>query len=371
MTNVVLKNYTSPEVYSSFVIVQIFIGYVFTLGFLGADSVLLRFSTLVRNKIEVDFILLLQLLISWVLACFCFVFFVGDYIGLKYTYSIYFLIFIIISLVFLCSIITRLKSEFFISQFYLNSWKIAFFLLVLIAFFIDSYIGVDALVNYVVISFSVSLLFCLKDVFRLFTDVLVIPNESSSFKNIVFQYSFFMSFVFFAVLGSFDRVFLEGILTDKEFSEYAYLITLLIFPLGIISNYIGYKELVSFKAGKEINLVDSLRRIVLFSSILYVFYSVILYSVKDLISLDFDFKVFFAAFIIAICKVPYSLLSSIMGAKSSSNDILKINHMSLGLLSVVCVVNLFFKNVYFCIYSISFVWMVRTYLYYLKSKNYV
>lgn len=373
LTIVLIKNTSGPEVYSFFALLQLYIGYLFTAGYLSSDSVLIRYTIIDDRVIKFQVSVLKQLLTSWLFAAMILPlvgFFVlsNDYIN----YLILLSLFFVVTALYAVSIIERLSSRITSSQVALNLWKIIVFLGFVVVWYFEIQLD-ELLVQLVVLSglFLSLIISTAKYGGSVKKETSVIESNIDDSNIYRLQYAYLVSIVFFAILGSFDRVLLQFSMDVSLYSEYLYFVTLMVFPIGIIANYVGYKELIDIKKGKDIDLNRSVSYAVMVSVSLYLVYSAFIYSFRDILNVEFDFFIWLAVFLIVLFKMPYSYLSAIIGAKGNSKDLIPVNHLCLILIICACVIVYYSGDVYVAIYSVTFVWFVRAYLFYLKSKLYV
>ncbi|WP_156168216.1 hypothetical protein [Grimontia sp. AD028] len=291
-------------------------------------------------------------------------------------YSILLIIFILSSLSFGLSILLRLRAEFSHSILAINAWKIISIVIFSVVLIVNGSITKSIILTAVIASLITSLIFTLSLTYKKLVTSIKISEptggnedykETEIFK---LQYTYLISFLFFAILGSFDRVLLQYRVDINTYTSYLYLVSMLIFPIGIIGNYVGYRELVFIKKGKKINITTSIVKVSSFSTILFLIYSSLLYLARDIINLEFNYKIWLAVLIVVICKVPYSILSAVVGAKGESSDLITINHFFLLTLVAACIYTYFHGNIYTSIYLVSSIWTLRVIFYYCVAKKY-
>lgn len=370
LINVIAKNNLSNEVYSWFVIYFIYIGYVSSLGFSSSDNVFLRYVVIDNSTIIVESSLLYFMLGSFFIAGITLYFFgfyiIGDY-GIKNL--VYYVIpFILISFLFFLSIIERLGERYVTAQFIQNGWKVIF-LFIFGALIVSGY----EISNYniaICLVLSVFLLF-IYSMSKKKCKWIKSTKKSLKIHEIFFtQIAYLLSSVFFLIMESMDRLVLKDKMDALQFSEYAYLIILFLYPVNIISNYIGYRELIQIKKGKEIKLIASVIKLTIMAVFFYLCYTFVLFLLNPLLQFQFDFAIWIAILIIVAIKMPYSLLSALLGGKAESKDLLKLNIVNLLFLMFFITLISYYPNKYLAIYSISFLWFLRYILFYLTAKKY-
>lgn len=369
--NVVGKNILAPEEYSWLALFLIYIGYLGTLSFLASDSVLIRHSENVNGVLQIPKNVISQMSISWVLGIMFLPLLWGGISENNTDYLLYYLSFLMISISVLLSTINRLAENFVIAQLLLHSWKPIFLILLGANYFYGDILLIDLISQLIIISIAASLLllFIYMKSNKLIS-VRVVTSLVSNHELLALQYSFALSFLYFAVLGSVDRILLSSYIGPKEFSDYLYLIALLLFPINVIANYIGFKNLVYYKNNKLPGILNGLYQSTWKAVSLYVFYSLLIFIFDDSLGLKFDFIIWGAVLIVVICKIPYTKFSSIIGARGESRDIQVINHISILVLFFVCVIIVATKDPYIAVYAIGMAWVIRVLLSYRKARLY-
>lgn len=364
-TNVIIKNNYDDDVYIIFTMLAIYIGYVTSLSFFGGDNLVLRYSEIVEKKVDIPLGILKQIALSIVAALALVPIFGFSQLnsdGLPFLF--YFLISIAITINVGCSVLLRLSSYFFSAQLAINAWKVFLFVFVFIASLIKitTLDFIELIFGALAISMFVALwLFIKTDAHKNIT----INRQDVSYK-FGFQLASILSFCFFLAVDSVDRVIVSRFISEEPLANYLYFVTLFLFPIGVFSSYLGYKELVYIKNGSDIDLETVLKRNSVACLVLYMLYTIAMFAISDFISLKFDGVLWGLILIIAITKIQYSILSAVMGAKGTALDINRINVITLSLLSVLILLSIQTGFVYAPMVVVTFVWIVRFGLY-LKS----
>lgn len=366
-----LKNAATDSIFSLFVLLQIYIGYSITLGALGSDNVVLRYAQIEGVELTLDKALISLYIRSLLLSIIIFII-IGRFMfsGLDIASYYVLLLFIFGSIASSLSICFRLVGYYTRSQIILNGWKLAFLVLIFLCFVNGISIKQELMFLGLLLSMLIFIFYGL-NVFKSIKVNVVATSTKSKKEYNKLQFTFAISLLFFAILGSYDRVILKDHLSVNEFAEYSYLVTLLLFPIGIIANYVGFKELIEIKKGKVFNLTDETIRGAFYTAVIYLLYTCFLYVFNDFFKIKFDLFIWIAILIIVLCKVPYSFSSAIIGAKGQAQDLFKINNISIISILVVCFVIWFYGSVYFAIYSVSLIWIIRSLVFYKKALAYV
>lgn len=371
--NVIGKNNLSPEAYSQMAMDLIFLGYLGTLSFLGADSVFIRKSKVdAVGKIQCSRELFVSMGVSCIAAWVVFPILGVSFIDLGGA-SIssvwkYILLSFLVPFFMIVSTMLRLCGDFIAAQIILNLWKPIFLCALLYCVLFNE---IQSEIGGLIIAalFIGAVVAC--GLFYKRVDIEV-DRCSDSLKGMFqLQYSYLLSFVFFAALGSVDRVVLSGSVEPAQFAEYIYMVVILVFPINMISNYFGYKELVRVKQGYVLEAFEKSTKLIPLALCLYLVYSLLIYFLKDLIGLELNFYVWVSALVIVVCKMPYSMFSAIMGGVGNSTDINNANYISLISLAIGALLIYLLADLQYSLLVVAGLWIIRVFLYYEKSKKYI
>lgn len=371
--NVIAKKTLPSDIYTWLALYLIYIGYLGTLSFFASENVLIRYSVINEGVIFIQRNLLFQMSIAWG-GAFVIIPAVGSWVSNNNEVGILFFYapFLFFSTTVLFSIIYRLVGSFFVSQVILHGWKIFFLIIFTILSVCEEVVTSNVVAIVFIISAAIMAFLAIVYFYASKNIVIRVVESVYSIKEITsLQYMFFLSFVYFAILGSADRIILSGHIEPILFSEYLYLITLLLFPINIITNYVGFKELIYIKRGKLVGISNEIYKSITVTLLLYMSYSGALFLSKNVLSINFDLYVWGAVLIIVACKTPYAIYSSILGAKGNTVDIRSVNYISIFVLLVVCVITYLCKDIHVAIYAVSSAWIARVSLFYLSAKKYV
>jgi len=372
-TNIITKKYLPAETYNWLAVYLVFIGYLGLLSFFASENVFLRYCEIKGQEISVSKKIVYQMLISWCAAIIIMPV-VGDLMSIdkSISYIFYLVPFILVSITTYLSLLNRIAGNFLVSQIMNYGWKILFFLMIALITFKFETVNNSFIAITLVTSVFITGLFAVYSFFSTANVTVKVKDDNLETKEIlVAQYSFCLSFLYFCIHGSVDKVVLNGYFDPKTFSEYLYLVSMLLSPLNIISTYISFKELVYIKNGKQIDVNKVALKTGFMGLVLYIIYSLVLLQLNDYLSLKFDIYIWLAVLIIVVIKVPYSILTAIMEAKGSARDLKIINHVSFIFLIFICLLIVMYKDLYITRYMISLLWVSRFIMYYSKSLDYV
>ena len=372
LIQIVARAQFSDELYSWFALYILFIGYLGTLSFMASDNVLIRYIKIQNTVLAVPKKLAIQLFLSWCIAGLV-LSIIGQFLINK-TVSFglydYLLPFIFVSITVVFSIYHRLKSEFFKSQLYLQYWKPMFFVALLTSVFLGLEFSVQRVQMTLLGALFLAMLLALLNFEKLRKTIIFVETDDKISEYINMQFGYILALLYLAFSGSLDRLILADNLTIKDFANYAYMITLLIYPIGLIANYIGFKQLVYIKQGIAVDVRQKMLKLSLFGGGLYLFYSAALWLISPYIHLEIDPIIWAAVFISVIAKMPYTVCSAMISAKAVAKEIKNMNYISMLILIIVAAISYQYPNKYLVIYLISFLWATRICLSYRIAIRY-
>ena len=372
-TNIITKKYFPAETYNWLAVYLVFIGYLGILSFFASENVFLRYCEVNDKEIFVSKKIIYQVFLSWC-AALVIMPIIGNLMSIdkNINYLFYVMPFLLVSITAFLSLLNRVTGSFFVSQVMSDGWKVLFFLMIALIAFRLGTVNNSFIALAMVASVLITGLFAVYSFYSRAKITIKTSKDNIETKEIlVSQYSFALSFLYFSIHGSVDKVVLNGYYDPEVFSEYLYLVSMLLSPLNIISTYISFKELVYIKNGKQIDVPKVILKTGFMGLILYFIYSILLLELNDYLSLEFDLYIWLAVMIIVMVKVPYSILKAIMEAKGSARDLKIINHASFIFLIVICFIIVMYKDLYITRYLIALLWVSRFIMYYFKSLDYV
>ncbi|WP_193038989.1 hypothetical protein [Pseudoalteromonas nigrifaciens] len=250
----------------------------------------------------------------------------------------------------------RITKLFTASQLINNFWKAALFLAVLIA----------NGSNVREILYATLLLCLLVAVIVLIKTLPKINFTEDSTDNLMPLFiGFALSLFVLVLMNNFDRFFIETYFTKEEFSNYVYLLSLLIMPFSIVSSYIGFKEVAMLKTcyiKSEFH-----KKVILIGGGLAFIFTLWFAAVSILsgyLELDIQMSYFFPCIAIVVIKSIYSLYSAIFGLKATAQQIQVSNIISVVvvLLGASCSY-LLIKEPFLILYVVAAVWLIRVLLF--------
>lgn len=348
-----------------------FIGIVSSFGLIGFDQIFLRLSKVELKQVSLKS----DVLIFLGLAAFTVPLLLAYYFHTKASdLSMYQFIItgIGINIIILTYNLFRLSKQFSTSQIFKNGFKISVLIFLVIFILIFNFdISIYTLINFLTLSV---LLFALSGMWFLF------KNLNISYARTENLFHFFLSYcINLAIITSLsfgERLIILENISENDFGKYFYYATIFLFPLTLIQQYVGFKELVGFKLFVDQTLVKKIQKMILLGLLLIAV--IVLVAKIDngfFLQVDFvnDFWLIVVLAILGLVKLVYGLFSALLGAVGNTKDIYLVNIFTV-ILMLICISYLFLINLNLITVTISLIliFLLRSlYIYYsyvIKSK---
>lgn len=229
----------------------------------------------------------------------------------------------------------RLSKKFTIAQILKNAHKIIFLMLSLLMFLVGtqklSITNMFLIASFLLLGLGgISLI-------SFFKNTLI--DKTSSSGLFILSISFAINIALITIMGYGERILIIDKISEEVFGTYFYYLTIFLFPLSLLQEYVGFKELVSFK--EEVNKSIIYKKILqLFSlgSLTYLLILLVIWIDNSRflkVDLQSDKYLILTIYILGITKLVYALFSAILGARASSKAIIYVNLgtiISIGLL---------------------------------------
>ncbi len=316
-----------PTDFNTFSLYLTYIGIITSFGFLGFDQVFLRLSGVTnKSKIQIGRDVLVWMLIVLLAAPFL----IAIYFSERYE-NLHFIPLCVtgvsLNIVLFAYNTFRLRKQFITSQLFNSGYKIAFFIGILILYFILSKSSIIFLIN---LTSGILLVLGVMSIIFLFKYIESSSNKTSSLTHYFFSFSTNLALLTLITYG--ERILIANELGEDVFGKYFYYATIFLFPLNLLQQYIGFKELVNFKEKVDgIFVKRKLKRIFFIGvGVLSLIIIIVLIDNGNLlvISLKEDFTLVVLLSIFGIIKLTYSIFSAILGAKGNFRDIYVLNLFS-------------------------------------------
>lgn len=361
-----LKKFFDKEFFNYYTLYITFVGIISSFGFLGLDQVFLRVSKINNKKVlihtDLFYILLFALIItplgfSW--------YFLKTYQILNFW--IFLISGIAINAIILGFNTKRLIKEFVIAQWLKNGYRIVFLLFVLIGL----YFTLD--IKYFFFFLTVTL-----GLFGIGSFLIVLKNVSTASKKTEHLAKYFFSFLFNIAVITFisygERILIANVLGKETLAKYYYYSTIIIAPLMLLQQYVGFKELVNFKThiNKSLILSKLIKIVGVGILCMAIIYVALVVDNNRFFDIDFtnDQGLILLLFILALVKLSYGLFSAILGAQAKSKHIYYLNILTLAIIGAVFLSTFILPiNLNFIIFGLIITFLARTgYIYYAYVK---
>ena len=299
----------------------------FTFCFLGAEQLFLRYSILTDSGVSISKSTLCVMGVGLTLFSVSLTVLIETYffrLDSNFTY-------IITTLCVSVSVFTynffRLMQHFSTSQLAANSWKL--FLLISVCATPLGYAPWIIIGGLAVSSIVTTFLFW-RNRHRLQLTSGKLPDDWYSL-----FVGFFLSLLALMLLNNVDRLLMTRYTTPELFSEYVYLVTLLLMPFSLLSNYIGFKETALLK--KSYCRRDFLKKtgtVAVVSATLFIFWFIIIYKLQLYLEVSVKLSYFLPCLAIVISRSTYALLSALFGLKGAVCDIHWANFLTLTIILI-------------------------------------
>lgn len=312
-----------PDIFTPLSLYLTYLGIIGGFGFFGFDQVYLRLAHVNNLKPSIGANVLFVLLSLLLLVPIGF----AGYFS-RYEYLDFWQLYISgvsINAIMLGFNANRLQKNFSLAQGIKNSFKVLFLigawwmLLVL-----EKYTAITNLFYQA----SFLLLFCGSLSFISFWRNTQIEKSRSS-GILLFGISFGLNIALITMLGYGERILIADKISEEIFASYFYYLTIFLFPLTLLQEYVGFKELVYFK--ERVDKVVVYTKILRLIGLGVVTYIVILLIVwiddgRFLnVNLASDYILIVWMSLLGLVKLVYGLFSAILGARGETKDINHIN----------------------------------------------
>lgn len=338
----VIKKLFEQEDFNTYSLFLTFIGIVSSFGLIGFDQIFLRLSKVDLKQVSINADILLFL----VLALFAVPILLSLYFNSKSTdIKMYQLIItgIGINVIILTYNFFRLTKQFSTSQIFKNGFRISvLFFVVSLLLILNVEISIYKVIDIIV--FSVSL-FAFCGLWHLIKNLNIDIYRTDNLLN--FFLSYCLNLAILTALSFGERLIILENISENDFGKYFYYATIFLFPLTLIQQYVGFKELVSFKLFvSKSNVNRKIQKMTVLGLLLAVIIVVIAILDKGLfLQVDFvnDYMLILVLIVLGLVKLVYGLFSAILGAVGNSKEIYLVNIFTI-IVMLFCFSYLFLIN---------------------------
>ncbi|WP_026810894.1 hypothetical protein [Arenibacter latericius] len=331
-----IKNTYQISDFNSYSLFLTYIGIVSSFGLIGLDQVFLRVTKVTNNKIIVNSDVWRSLLVSSI----CIPLLLSFYFHSK-GQNILLYQFIIsgigINIIIFSYNLLRLTKEFNLAQIIKNGFRIVLLIVIAIFTLINFPIGMGKLLDVLTLLIFVSAISALV---HSYSKIERLKERTINFLN--FFLSFSLNLAILTLLSFGERIFILDNIGDNEFGKYFYYSTIFLFPLTLIQQYVGFKELVGFKEGVRKDVVNRKIQKIIYLGFFIILFIYILSIIDNGRYLDVDFSndilLISLLTILGLMKLIYGLFSAILGAIGNSKDIFSINIITITLIGLALII---------------------------------
>ena len=348
-----------PDFFNTYSLYATFIGIIASYGLIGLDQVYLRLSKIETKSVVIGKDIYLSIISALIFVPFLFsVYFYKNY--QNFTLLPLYISGVSINAIILAYNTYRLKKIFVISQLFKNGYRVVF-LLTIVCSGIFYNLTKAQLVN----SLSLILIiFGLYSFWKIKRKIKTTPIKTTNFLNVFLSFSVNIALV--TLLGFGERLLIANELGEDSLGKYFYYATVFLFPLSLLQQYIGFKELVRFK--EKLNkkkVVSKVSEIAVLGIIviLLIFGIVFVDNGRFLeVNLKNDLGLIILLSLLGIVKLIYGLFSAILGAKADSKELYNLNIYT-SIIIVISISSLYLLNsitLNFIALSLIFIFLFRT-----------
>jgi hypothetical protein len=336
----------------------------FSLCFLGSEQLLLRHASVMSfSRIRINGNILLVMFFSLILFSLVFSVISELMFFRLQSKSLYILIGLCVgSFVFVYNSL-RLQGFFFLAQVAANGWKLPLLLAVASSLWGDFRFLISS-------SLFISFLF-----------TIIIFQSKKKYIDIFWSdlpedwfnlYLGFMGSLFTIMLiGHLDRLLVVKYLSPSEFSNYVYLIMILIMPFSLIANYFGFREVPKLKVSYNPRSFLSRIKLIGFGCIvLFSLWFIFVWAISSYLQVNIESDFFIPSVLIIVARILYSFMSALFGLTASARDIMISNVIFIILIvastSFLVFIGFTVLNI---LYFSAFIWSSRFSLYFLFSRK--
>lgn len=322
-----------PEIFVPLSLYLTYLGIIGSLGFLGFDQVYLRLAKIQDSKSSVGKNIVGVILLLMLLIPFGFATYFARYEHLNF-WPLY-LSGLAINAIMLGFNANRLQKKFSIAQVFKNSYKLLFLIgawFVLVALKKD--IPISKLFYYASLLLAASGFLAFISFWRN-TQI----ENTRIMRVFLFAVSFGLNISLITALGYGERILIADKIDQETLATYFYYLTIFLFPLTLLQEYVGFKELIYFKE-KVVKQVVYSKIVQLIGLGLLTYFLIITVVWIDNgrflnVSLSEDYLLIAWMSILGLTKLVYSLFSAILGARGETKSINLINSITTLLIALL------------------------------------
>lgn len=364
--NILLKKKLTITEYGEYSILVSYFSLGFIYGLLGLEQVFIRFSQapsrgkIITQRFQIKTIITTVLTTS-VLSTILFYWFYSEILPN--------ILLVLLSTVSMTSLMYffsafRLNTDFVFAQFISNLWRIALLILAVSLFLFR---GTNAS-DFILYGLCYSIILCfLLAVYYYRKEIKLEFNEAFTKKEILISgFHFCIAITSFSLITFGDRFLIENKLGIENFGEYFYLTNFFLAPYTILQNYVGFKQLILFKANFNKKYFSEFnRKAILFGLLLGFLLALGVYILNSLRIIDINIQEHWSTILLilltGILRLYSSSINSAFEARTSIETLRKANIYIASLTVIlILIIFLFINSIDMILICISLIWFLRS-----------
>lgn len=329
----------------------------FTFCFFGAEQLFLRFSNVANEHMSINRLTLWLMLGSLVLFVALLTTLSERYFFQLGTLAVYPLLGVAVGIFVFVYNFLRVLKAFNTSQLAANGWKFTILIAVILSPLGNA--------QWIILAGLIAACGLPLWLFVQNRHRLVVTNNPmpDNWKSLFL--GFLLSLFVLMLLNNADRLIMTRYSSESLFSEYVYLVTLVLMPFSLLSNYFGFKEMAYLKQSYSRALfVKKMRNIAMLAAGLFVPWFLFIYGLRDMLELEVRFEYILPCMVIITCRCSYALLSTLFGLKGKPVHIHVANLLTLvAIVLAVAVLLMIGVDVANMLSLIAVFWCIRLAIY--------
>lgn len=366
LTNIMLKEKLDRKSYGEYSILITFFSMMYIYGLLGVEQVFVRYSSAIRENTVLTQKFQLQLIFGSAI----FTAIVGSFFFyLNYTeVNMNLVVLLIVTFSMVCQLfffsVFRLNSNFIFAQLIPNIYKFFLFGLTILLFFIDA-VKWPTIVYGISVSIIITFVIALVVYGKRITIEYQAPNKEMNRVILVSAFYFLISTTSYSLVSFADRYLIEHKFGMEKLGDYFYLNNLFLAPFTILQNYVGFRQLVTYKQQFSTQmLLKSNKRILIFGIAI----SMLLFTGSKIISQwhlvnfnfdDYDFTIILLL-IFGMVRLYCSDINAAFDVRANIVNLKKANILNLGIAGfIIILAAVFARTTGEIIILIILIWVLR------------
>lgn len=336
----------------------------FSLCFFGAEQLFLRFSTVTGVRVAINRGTLLLMGGALVLFTFLLAILSEGYFFRLDMLALYPVLGLCVGVFVFVYNVMRVRKSFITAQLAANGWKFT----ILGALLLAPFGNASLLVTVAGLGLACAGTLALFWRNRAALDVTIDPMPTQ-WQTLFF--GFLLSLLVLMLLNNADRLIMARHGSEAMFSEYVYLVTLLLLPFSLLSNYVGFKEMAYLKHTYDRRRF--LRKTLGVGGLaagLFIPWFGLIYALQGLLEVPVHPAYALPCLIIVTCRCSYALLSALIALHAGVAQIHLSNIMMLFFVAVLsALVMIWGVDILRLLFMLSLFWLARFGIFLFVASN--